>query len=322
MSDISGLHHVTAIAGDPQENLDFYVGVLGMRLVKRSVNQDVPDTYHLFFADRDGHPGTDITFFPWPNMGPKREGVGLWEEIYLTIPKGTLASWKERLSKHEIEIDDVEVRFGENALPFRDPHGLALALVESDSHEEQEFTAWEESPVPAEMQIRGLGGARMNVREAEQTIAFLTRALGFEHAGYENGWERYVVGKGLSGQRIDLKETPQGRRGAWGVGAVHHVAWRVPDNPTQMRVRAKIAELRRNPTEVIDRFWFQSVYVLEPGGCLCEIATDGPGFSVDEDLDHLGESLVLPHWLEKHRTEIEAALPPLQMPTASKAQNP
>lgn len=315
MSELSGLHHVTAIVGEPQENLEFYSGVLGMRLVKRSVNQDVPDTYHLFFADGDGHPGTDITFFPWPNMGPKRDGVGLWNEISLTIPPGTLDYWQKRLSAHDrTEVDEPEMRFEERALPFRDPHGLALALVESEAHAEQDFTAWSDSPVPAEKQIRGLGGARMTVREADKSIAFLTQGFGFTHGGYDNGWERYVLGSGKSGQRVDMREMPQGRRGAWGVGAVHHAAWRVPDNATQMRVRAAVAALGRNPTQVIDRFWFQSVYVLEPGGCLCELATDGPGFSVDEDSKHLGESLVLPSWLEPHRAEIEAALPALQSP--------
>jgi glyoxalase family protein len=249
-------------------------------------------------------------------MGAKRDGIGLWNEIYLTVPAGTLPDWQEQLEKHGVEVDAPEERFGERALPFRDPHGLALALVESDPHEEQGFTPWRESPVPAELQIRGLGGARMTVREADQTIRFLTGGLGFEHHGYESGYERYIVGAGRGGQRVDLREVPQGRRGAWGVGAVHHVAFRVPDHATQMKVRAALASLGRNPTEVIDRFWFQSVYVLEPGGCLCELATDGPGFSVDEKPEHLGETLVLPSRLEPHREEIERSLPDLHMPVS------
>ena len=314
MESVTGLHHVTAISGDPQETVDFYAGVLGMRLVKRSVNQDVPDTYHLFFADRDGNPGTDITFFPWPSLGPKRRGVGLWDEIQLSVPPQTLEWWDSRLREAGLAPGAIEVRFGERVLPFEDPHGLSLALVEAEPYTGFAAEPWQESPVAADRQIQGLAGARLLERNGSATVGFLERAFGFEERAVEGEWSRYTVGEGLSGQRIDLKVLPDGRRGGWGVGAVHHVAWRVPTDEAQLSVRRQIASGGRAPTEVIDRFWFCSVYVMEPGGALCEVATDGPGFSVDEAPEALGETLVLPSWLEPQRGAIEAALPDIVLP--------
>lgn len=317
METVRGIHHVTAISGEPQETVDFYIGVLGLRLVKRSVNQDVPDTYHLFFADGEGHPGTDITFFPWPAMGPKREGVGLWDEIYLSIPRGTADWWKERLENSPAVVGEIEERFGEKVLPFSDPHGMSLALVEAESYEEFDWSPWQESPVEQAYQIRSLAGARLLTRKGQGTTRFLTEAFGFQEHAAEDGWTRYTVGEGLAGQRIDLREIPDGRRGQWGVGAVHHVAWRVPGDEEQQQVQRQVASAGRPPTAVIDRFWFRSVYVQEPGGALCEIATDGPGFSVDEDPGHLGESLVLPPFLEENRRAIEAALPEITLPAGA-----
>lgn len=317
MTPVTGIHHVTAISGDPQETVDFYVGVLGLRLVKRSVNQDVPDTYHLFFADAEGHPGTDITFFPWPQMGPKRPGIGLWDEIYLSIPGGTGEWWQERLSEAGVDDARREKRFGEVAIPFTDPHGMSLALIEAESYDSFDYTPWSDSPVPAEKQIRALAGARLLERREEPTVDFLKGAFGFALAGEEAGWKRYTVGDGKAGQRIDIKVLPESNRGQWGVGAVHHVAWRVPGDPEQAEVRRQISSAGRPPTEVIDRFWFRSVYVMEPGGALCEVATDGPGFSVDEEPARLGEALVLPHWLEPDRPAIEAALQPITVPGES-----
>lgn len=314
MATVNGIHHVTAISGDPQETVDFYVGLLGLRLVKRSVNQDVPDTYHLFFADGAGNPGTDITFFPWPSMGPKRPGIGLWDEIYLTIPQGSLSWWRSRLKSAGIEVGEEERRFDEAVLPFEDPHGMSLALVEAESYEGFDFEVWAGSPVPEEYQIRSLGGARLQERSGEATESFLSRAFGFRKVAEENGWIRHVVGEGKAGQRIDLRVIPDGRRGQWGVGAVHHVAWRVPGDREQLEIRTQVMSAGRPPTEVIDRFWFRSVYVMEPGGALCEVATDGPGFSVDESPERLGESLVLPDWLEPDRKAIEAALPEIRLP--------
>lgn len=316
MQTVRKLHHVTAIAGPAQENLDFYAGVLGLRLVKRSVNQDDPGTYHLFYADAEGHPGTDLTFFPWAQMAPCRDGYGLSNEVSLAVPPGTLGFWRERLERYGVRMNPVEVRFGQDVLPFVDPHGLHLALVESADSLDRAFTPWEGSPIPVEQQIRGLESARMVERDLVITTSFLSNAMGFVHLGTENGWYRYGVGGGKSGAYVDLQETPTARRGAWGTGSVHHIAWRVDDEAHQLEVRASVTAEGAHATPVIDRFWFKSVYFKEPGGVLFELATDGPGFAVDEDHAHLGESLVLPPWLEPNRAAIEAKLPPLVMPNA------
>ena len=314
MNTVRGLHHVTAIAGPAQENLDFYAGVLGMRLVKRSVNQDDPGTYHLFYADAEGHPGTDLTFFPWTQMAPSREGHGLSTEVSLAVPPGSLAFWSERLQRYGVAVGAPEVRFGEQVLPMQDTHGLGVALVESVSAMARPFTAWEESPIPVEHQIRGLETARMSEASLAISSAFLRDAMGFREIGSENGWHRYGVGEGISGQYVDVCELADTRRGAWGAGSVHHLAWRVDDETHQAEVRASVAGGGAHPTPMIDRFWFKSVYFKEPGGVLFELATDGPGFAVDEDPARLGETLVLPPWLEGDRTAIEAALPPLKAP--------
>jgi glyoxalase family protein len=309
MSGITGIHHITCIAGDPQENLDFYVGVLGMRLVKRSVNQDVVNTYHLFYADGEAHPGTDLTFFPWPDAPPVQKGTGLAAAISLAIPTGSLSYWDDRLSRYGIRTGAAEQRRGSRVLPVTDPHGLDLALVETS--DPREFSPWTRSPVPEQHQVLGLDAVRLLERNAAPTTEFLTGVLGFSDLGVDQGWHRFGVGGGGSGQHLEIQEQPSVPRGQWGVGSMHHVAWRVPDDDSQLVVQSKVADAGRRPTEVIDRFWFHSVYFLEPGGVLFEVATDGPGFTVDEELSSLGERLVLPPWLEPHRASIEAQLPPL-----------
>jgi glyoxalase family protein len=311
---VHGIHHVTAIAGDAQENLTFYAGVLGMRLVKRSVNQDDPGTYHLFYADAAGTPGTDVTFFPWRQLAPSRPGAGMVGEIALAVPPGSLAWWGERLAAHGVTTMEEEARFGERALPFRDPHGLPLALVEIG--EDREFAVWDGSAVPAEQQIRGVHAVRIRERVLAPTLELLEGVMGFARVGGDEGWQRWAAGEG-SGAYADLLEAPEAPFGRWGTGAVHHVAWRVRDDTEQLAVRAAIESTGLSPTPVIDRFWFRSVYFKEPGGTLFELATDGPGFDRDEDPAALGETLVLPPWLERHRREIETALPPLEVPSAS-----
>lgn len=313
MDGVNGLHHITAISGPAQENLDFYGGVLGMRLVKRSVNQDDPGTYHLFYADAEGHPGTDLTFFPWAQMAPPRAGYGMAMEVGLEVPVDSLGYWATRLDKYGTRVGPIESRFGQKVLAFDDPHGLHLALIESAPR--RAFTPWDGGSVPAERQIRGLFGAQLWERDAAFTGAFLTRVLGFQVLGTEKGWTRY--GFPESAGVVDVRDAPEARRGMWGVGAVHHLAWRVDDDAHQATVRARIDGEGAQPTPVIDRFWFKSVYFREPGGVLFELATDGPGFAVDEDAAHLGETLVLPPWLEGHRSAIEQALPPLHLDVAA-----
>ena len=314
MKPISGLHHVTGIAGPAQENLDFYAGVLGMRLVKKSVNQDDPGTYHLFYADAEGHPGTDLTFFPWADLAPSRDGYGLSTEVALAVPPDSLTFWSERLRHYGAQVFEVETRFGQKVLPLVDPHGLRIGLTESADSLGRAFTPWEGSPIPLAYQIRGLESARLVERDLAPTVTFLSQGLGFRKIGEADGWLRYGLGEGKSGQYVDLQSSPAAPRGAWGTGSIHHLAWRVEDETHQLEARQSVAEGGAQPTPVIDRFWFKSVYFREPGGVLFELATDGPGFSVDEATATLGESLVLPPWLEKDRAAIEATLPRLTPP--------
>ncbi|MEP6937583.1 MAG: ring-cleaving dioxygenase [Chthoniobacterales bacterium] len=314
MHTVQGLHHVTAISGPAQENLDFYAGVLGMRLVKRSVNQDDPGTYHLFYADAEGHPGTDLTFFPWAQMAPSRSGYGLSSEVSLAVPPSSLEFWETRLRRYGADAVQREMRFGQAVLSLRDSHGMRVALVETEDAMKRDFAPWEESPVAVEHQIRGLESARMVERDLAPTTRFLSEAMGFRLLGTEKGWHRYGVASAKCGQYLDLCEMPNEQRGAWGTGSIHHLAWRVDDETHQLEIREQVARGGSRPTPVIDRFWFKSVYFPEPGGVLFELATDGPGFAVDEDRAHLGESLVLPPWLESDRTAIQQLLPQLSMP--------
>jgi glyoxalase family protein len=243
--------------------------------------------------------------------------------VSLAVPPGSLDFWGARLERYGTALGQRATRFGEPTLTLRDPHGMAVALVEpveSEGALQRKFTPWEESPVPVERQVRGLHGARMRERDLRATTSFLEGALGFRHLGTEGAWQRWGVGDGGSGTFVDLEEAPEARRGSWGVGAIHHLAWRVDDEQHQLAVREQV-ESTVDPTPVIDRFWFRSVYFREPGGVLFELATDGPGFAVDEDPRHLGESLVLPPWLEAHRGEIEAALPALVTPAPAEVSS-
>lgn len=305
-----GIHHVTAIAGDARENLDFYTGVLGMRLVKRSVNQDAPETYHLFYADGEGRPGTDLTFFPWPEMGPAVKGAGLAVEVGFSVATGSLGYWAERLAAAGVALGSPERRFGDAALTFQDPHGLELALTETAAP--LDTAPWRGSPVPERHQLRGFHAVRLRERDLATTARFLTRGLGLVAAGEEDGWHRFAAAGGGAGRLVEVREVPGGRRGAWGTGGIHHVAFRVDDDAEQLALRRRVAAAGASPTAVIDRFWFRSVYFREPGGVLFELATEGPGFTVDESSETLGERLILPPWLEPERARIEAALPPLE----------
>jgi glyoxalase family protein len=309
---VNGLHHITAIAGPAQENVDFYAGILGMHLVKRSVNQDDPGTYHLFYADAEGSPGSDLTFFPWAQPAPPRIGHGLAVETGLEIPAGSLEYWGTRLEHYGVRIGQVETRFGDRCLPVTDVHEFRLTLVERATAPARTFTPWDGSPVPPERQIRGLSGARLWERDASMTARFLIAALGFELLGREGEWSRW--GFAHAAGCVEIRETPNERRGAWGVGVVHHLAWHVDDDAQQLAVRTRVEAAGGFATAVIDRFWFKSVYFREPGGVLFEIATDGPGFATDEDPAHLGETLVLPPWLESQRGRLESVLPSLTVP--------
>jgi glyoxalase family protein len=233
-------------------------------------------------------------------------------EVGLEVPAGSLEFWGARLERYGVKLGHIESRFGDRVLPLVDPHGLKIALVERTSGAPRAFTPWDGGPVSGEKQIRGLYGAQVWERNAAPTEAFLTNGLGFQRIAQEGGWTRW--GFPDAPGVIDLREAPDAVRGAWGVGSVHHLAWRVDDEQQQLRVRAQVEQAGGHATPVIDRFWFKSVYFKEPGGVLFELATDGPGFAIDEDQAHLGESLVLPPFLESERAKIERALPPLTLP--------
>lgn len=311
---VHGIHHVTCFCGDAQENLDFYVRVMGMRLAKRSVNQDDPGVYHLFYTDAEGTPGTDLTFFPWPQMAPGRLGTGMTTEVSFAVPPESLDYWQKRLEEHGVKVSDIETRFGEPSMTFQDPHGLPLALVET--YGDRPFVPWNRSTVPEEFQLRGFHSVAFWQQKLEPTADVLTGVMDFTFLGEENGWHRYSVDKGGPGNLVDIKVLPDQPGGRWGQGTVHHVAWRTRDDEEELGVRERVQAAGLHPTELIDRFWFKSVYFREPGNVLFELATDGPGFAIDEDPERLGESLILPPWLEPKREAIEKLLPPLTLPTS------
>ena len=313
---VNGLHHITAISGPAQENLDFYAGILGMRLVKRSVNQDDPGTYHLFYADAEGHPGSDLTFFPWAHMAPPRLGHGLAVEVGLEVPVGSLEYWASRLDQYSTPLGndrDPVRRQGAAAGRSTRPEAVAGRTRRgARARRSRRGTA-----VPC------LGSGRSGASTARKCGSASWRrparssptCSASSRSAVENGWTRYGF-RDAAGV-IDVRETPDERRGAWGVGAVHHLAWRVDDEQHQLAVRARVEAAGGSATPVIDRFWFKSVYFKEPGGVLFELATDGPGFGVDEDMAHLGETLVLPPWLEAERSRIQQMLPALTLPVAA-----
>lgn len=310
-----GIHHVTAIAGDPQENIDFYVGALGLRLVKVTVNQDDPSTYHLFYADYVGNPGTDLTFFAWPNARHGREGVGQAIRVALAIPASAMPYWTQRLAARNIPFEGPLRRFDEDVLALSDPQGFSLELVAApDAVRREPWSPWTDGPVPVEHAIRGIHGVTLQEAAEQPTVGFLTEQLGFRPVTEERGRRRFAVGSGGSGTWLDQIIQADGRPGEIAVGSIHHVAWRTPDAATQRQWWAQIRSAGISITDVIDRFWFKSVYFREPGGVLFEIATDGPGFTADERPERLGSTLVLPPWLEPHRAEIQHALPVIQLP--------
>ena len=314
---LGGIHHITAITGNASQNVAFYTKVLGMRLVKKTVNQDDVSAYHLFYGDEIGHAGTELTFFDWPMAGPTREGTGMISSMMLGVRgRPALDWWAERLSEFGVEHDGVQIREadGRAALAFRDPEGQRLELLDDEG--KLAGVPWQKSPVPADMAIRGLYGVRFTVKQLDRTARLLTEVLGFQRArSYQSAQQHEViifeVGPGGPGAEIHVEVRPDLPFGRAAIGGVHHVAFRTPNDEEQEQWQVRIAEAGRRPTQVIDRFYFHSIYFREPGGILCEIATDGPGFTTDEDPATLGESLALPPFLEPHRKEIEAGLKPI-----------
>jgi catechol 2,3-dioxygenase-like lactoylglutathione lyase family enzyme len=304
-----GVHHVTAIAGDPQRNLDFYAGTLGLRLVKLTVNFDDPATYHLYYGDAEARPGTILTFFPWPDAPWGRAGTGQVTAVQFSIPKAAVDYWAERLPARKAACTRTE-RFGETVLALADPDGLRLELVANGD----ERTPWTGAGVPAAHAIRGIYGVTLAEEGFERTAELLAGTLGFRKTREEGSRFRFETGAGGAGAVADVECLPDITHGRMGVGTVHHVAWRTPDQASQLLWRDEVARAGANVTPVIDRKYFHSIYFREPGGVLFEIATDVPGFAVDEPVGELGMRLMLPPWLEPRRAEVERALPLLRLP--------
>jgi len=306
---IAGIHHVTAMASDPQANVDFYTGVLGLRLVKRTVNFDDPGTYHLYYGDEVGHPGTIMTFFPWPMARRGLQGAGQATVTAFSVPEGSLGFWTERLNKMGVPFDGPKPRLDEEVLTVLDPDGLRLELV---ARKGDDRAPWESGPVPAEHAVRGFDGVTLTEWNLEVTEEVLSKVLGFRRVGEERDRVRFETGTGGSGTRVDVLASPTAARGHISAGTVHHVAFRAADEADQLAWRETIDESGLYVTPVLDRQYFRSIYFREPGGVLFEIATDPPGFTRDEPVETLGTALKLPPWLEASRSQIEATLPKIE----------
>ena len=314
---LEGLHHVTAITGDASLNVAFYTQVLGLHMVKKTVNQDDVSAYHLFYGDAMGGPGTELTFFDWPNSGPQRAGAGTISAIAFGVSgRESLEWWLKRFDQFKVAHEGIQTR-GESEkafLAFRDPEGQRLELIDDEGR--MKNVPWQGSPVPVEMAIHGLYAVRLTAKALEPTARLLTETLGFRQSStYESEQQSTVyvfeVGNGGPGAEVHVDVRPGTSFGRPGIGGVHHVAFRTPNEEEQVQWREQISQRVSQVTPIIDRFYFHSVYFREPGGVLFEIATDGPGFATDEDPAHLGERLALPPFLEPHRQEIEANLRPI-----------
>jgi glyoxalase family protein len=317
MQQISnGIHHVTAIASDAQRNLDFYAGLLGLRLVKQTVNFDDPSVYHFYYGDEVGRPGTLLTFFPIPGARRGRPGTGQATATAFAVPEGSLPYWADRLAR--LAPAGPERRFGEEVLTFYDPDGLRLELVAT--REAASLPGWSGGPVPAEHAIRAIYGVTLTLEELEPTVRLLTREMGFRLVGQEGNRYRYAVDQGGPSQVVDLIAAPGTPRGLVAAGSVHHVAWRAPSDEAQQQVLHQLRQAGYHVTPVQDRQYFHSIYFREPGGVLFEIATDPPGFAIDEPVSALGTSLKLPPWLEPHRAQIRGLLPDIRLPGAGREE--
>ena len=314
---IVGLHHVTAIASEPQRNLDFYTQVLGLRFVKRTVNFDDPGTYHFYFGDDAGTPGTILTFFPWPHARRGHAGAGEVTHTAFSVTVGSLDYWEQRLGEHGVLAERTGKRFDEEVLTLSDPDGMKLELVAHANA--PAITPARYADVPEEYALRGFFGVTMLETElaaTEKTLAL----LGFKKVAEEGNRVRFASPDGSAlGNQIDVVVDPKASYGHAGAGSVHHIAFRAKDDKAQKAWREKIAG-QLSVTPVLDRTYFHSIYFREPGGVLFELATDDPGFAFDESLETLGEALRVPEWLEPQRALIEARLAPIELKQRSTNQ--
>jgi len=313
--NIRGLHHVTAIATDPQRNLDFYVGLLGLRFVKRTVNFDDPGSYHFYFGDNRGTPGTILTFFPWPGTRRGSRGTGQIEATAFAISRNSTGYWLERFKQHHVLAERIS-RFGEEGVRFTDPDGLLLELIAASSLPPVE--PWPGSSIPSEHALHGFHSVSAALEGYELTALLLTDTFGFRLSENSVNRFRFVSEDDTApGRIVDLLCMPDTSMGHVAAGSVHHIAFRAKDNAEQLKWREHLVDLGYDVTPVIDRTYFHSIYFREPGGILFEIATEPPGFTLDEKLEELGTHLRLPSWYEPSRSDIEKALPPIQPPAQS-----
>ena len=307
MQKTVGIHHITAFVNDAQRTIDFYAGVLGLRLVKKTINFDRPEVYHLYFGNESGEPGTVITFFPWDKQLKGRIGTGQVGVTSYIIPNGSIVFWENRLKTFGVEFTS-SVRFGETYLKFQDPDGLEVELVQRSVGP---INHWNFGNIGSEVAIKGFSGATLISAKPHKTADVLENVLGLECVGQEEGFLRFKSEAQL-GNTIDIKLTPS-VRGLMGAGTVHHIAWRARDEEDHRRWRALLQDKGYHPTEILDRNYFKAIYFHEEGGILFEIATDPPGFAVDEPMDELGQNLMLPSWFESKREELNETLPPVEV---------
>lgn len=306
-----GIHHISIISGEAQTNADFYVKKLGLRMVLKSVNQDDPGTYHLFYANAEGEPGSSITFFPWKRAVPAKTGVGEVERISFSVPEESISYWKKRFENLEIPFGEPFERFGKTVLPFEDPDGLKLEVIED--HRSKNLPGWKESDVPLDKAIRGFWGANLLLPQIEKTAEILTDILGFEKTDESGNQTLFETGSDL-GHSIILEKTDDVHYGKTGRGTVHHIAFRTKDEEELKDFRQQVIAKGLSPTNVIDRHVFKSVYFQTPGGVLFEMATDGPGYhSVASSDEKMGRELFLPDFLEPKREMIEQSLEPIEV---------
>jgi glyoxalase family protein len=307
---ILGIHHITAIAGNAQRNFDFYTRVLGLRLVKKTVNFDDPGTYHFYFGDEVGSPGTILTFFPWDRVKRGSVGTGMASEVAYSIAKEASHFWKKRFQENNVPFSSEANRFGDAVLIFEDPDGLKLSLIESPNDSR---IGWSTKEINQDVALKGFHSTSLMLRSVSETASVLTRILDYTFVGKEGSRHRYQSSTVSTAAIIDLIEAPGQPNAINAGGTIHHVAFRVKDEETLMKYRAKVSEYGLGITPKVDRNYFYSLYFREPGGVLFEIATDNPGFAIDELVDELGKNLKLPAQYETRRTEIEKILPKLQI---------